>query len=150
MPEHKVILIKDPTIIQKHWYSIKPLVVGGSNALARGVEAFAVNVLEALLTDTMQLWVIMQDEQIAGIAVTSTCTHKFTGNTFLMIDVLQTLTDLPPEAWKSLLDNLEGFARDNSCVEMLTYVTTETMAAFTQITGFSDNVHLMHKEVTYG
>ena len=100
-----------PDVVPTIWSEVQPLI---DKALTRSDEAYnSEDYLNLLLSEECMLWLGIEDDEIKIILICEVVEYPRTK--ILQIHIMATKSGHDFESWRSYLNSVEDFGRDNGC-----------------------------------
>ena len=144
---HRIARIVSPAFINRVWPSISPLIIESMNPDYRLNGTINDRIHSALLDRSVQLWVLLNDNKIAALAVTSISLQRLTGEKRVVIESLMEAKPLTDTEQKAILDHLLSFGKKNECTQLISYISAPVGDAFPSANGFRANVRMVRKDI---
>ncbi len=93
-------------------------------------------VLDALLSDLLQCWLIVDDVKIIGFVTTQIGTQEPEGKRILILRDLWSLNGVPNEVLIDADTTIEKFAKTNNCKEIIGYTGNKFAIAMAKRLGY--------------
>jgi hypothetical protein len=104
-------------------------------------------ILEALLNETMQCWLIVTDDGIIGFCTTQINMVEPEHKEVLLVRDLYSLNGIPDEVWVGDLEVLTNFAKSNNCSRIIAYTKSQALLNRVERLGFDIDTVMISKEV---
>jgi hypothetical protein len=120
-----------PDQISRYWEDIKACINISFPPTAELTDRGLNNILEKLLSDEMQAWILFTQEgdkaTVSAMLVTQVWKDTGTENTNLLIYSFCSYSSLTLESWKAGLEGLRAFAEKNECFKIVAYTIVPTI-----------------------
>jgi hypothetical protein len=106
------------------------------------------DLLDALLVDRIQLWMMVEQQQPIGFLITQISLDEFTLEKSLLIRELYTLNGAAEEVWIDGERAITNYAKESGCSSVIGYTqNNEKMAKRARLLGYNIEMILFKKEI---
>lgn len=136
-----------PDQVTAHWAGIKAAIEQSAPPVVKR-ELDLNKILEAVLSDRLQVWALENDNGKIVAIVTTTVTEDFCSDSkSLLIYSLFGISTIGPRTWQDGLETLKAHARALGCDKIVAFTTQEVIRKLVRFFGGDDSFTYLRMEV---
>ena len=138
-------------MISKYWHYIETAIVASVPGMDTAGEEATNRLLQGLLMDELQAWILYQGEEDGIVLYAMVITHitmdKATGALTLLVYALYGYKAVVEELWQDGFKTLQKYARDNDCFQIAGFTSVDKVKKIVRDLGGNTDVTYVTLEV---
>jgi hypothetical protein len=129
--------------ISEYWHIIGPAIVISLPPTVAGGEEHLNNLLLICLDGRLEVWAIMDGEDMIGVTTTEIVVDDATRSRSLLIYTLHSFSLMPEEIWDEGLKFFGSYAKKEGCSEIIAYSKIERVIEKAKAVGADTSYHVL-------